>query len=119
MRSPRKMLTLQVFGAVAVGLGLGPAPLRAQDGQPPTGPPVTNPRTNSSLPQTGGATTPNTTVPGGGTGTPAAPRTTADILPGIPETARDPAPPGTRGVRVDVRARIPRPPGRSRPPPRS
>ena len=83
---------------------LAPTWVMAQDGQPATGAPVTNPRTNSGVEtgQTGGSTTPNTTVPGGATGTEKSPRTTNDILSGVPETARDPAPPGTRGIRVDM-----------------
>ncbi len=71
-----------------MALGLGSALTNAQDGSPP-GPPVTNPKTN--LP--GQADT-----AGGGT---KAGNTTADILPGVPATRRDPAPPGTRAVRVD------------------
>jgi len=71
----------------ALTLALGSSLVLAQDGAPPTGPPVSRPRTNETAP----TTNPNTTGP----------QTTAEVLPGIPATQRDPAPPGTRSVRVD------------------
>jgi len=85
MQTPRIRRLVPWGGALA--LGLSAALTAAQDGAPATGPPVTNPRTDKAA----SPATPTTIRP----------RTSADILPGIPETARDPAPPGTRGVRVD------------------
>src|SRR4051794_23328855 len=71
----------------ACALALAPALALAQDGQPPVGPPVTNPKTDKLLPRE------ETSAP--------RPRTSADVLPPVPATAADPAPPGTRAVRVD------------------
>jgi len=85
----------------ALTLALGSGLVVAQDGAPPTGPPVTRPRTNETAP----TTNPNTTGP----------KTTADVLPGIPATQRDPAPPGTRSVRVDVPAATPAAPAAAAP----
>lgn len=70
-----------------LALVLAPALAVAQDGQPPVGPPVTNPKTDKLLPRE------ETSAP--------RPRTSADVLPPVPATAADPAPPGTRAVRVD------------------
>lgn len=78
-------------GAAALALGLTSASVLAQDGPPP-GPPVTRPNTNQNTPAN------NRDVPARSQ----TPTTTKDVLPGVPATARDPAPPGTRGVRVDV-----------------
>lgn len=78
-------------GAAALALGLVPALVWAQDASPP-GPPVTRPNTNQSTPANKTQAPANSQTP----------KTTADVLPGVPSTARDPAPPGTRGVRVDV-----------------
>jgi len=78
-------------GASALALGLTSALAVAQDGSPP-GPPVNRPNTNQDTPAN------NRKIPAAGN----TPKTTSDILPGVPATARDPAPPGTRGVRVDV-----------------
>jgi len=83
MRTPRLRRLVPWGGALA--LSLSSALAIAQDGAKPVGPPVTNPKTNETTPVA-----------------PRVPRTTSDVLPGIPATARDPAPPGTRGVRVDT-----------------
>ena len=85
MRTPR-FRRLALWGG-ALALSLTSTLAIAQDGAPPTGPPVTNPKTNQNSPVKGGE-----------------PTKTSDVLPGIPATARDPAPPGTRGVRVDTPA---------------
>lgn len=71
----------------ALALILAPSLVVAQDGQPPVGPPVTNPKTDKLVPRE------ETSAP--------RPRTSADVLPPVPATAADPAPPGTRAVRVD------------------
>jgi len=81
----------------ALALVLAPAWARAQDGQPPVGPPVTNPKTDKLLPRE------ETSAP--------RPRTSADVLPPVPATAADPAPPGTRAVRVDDLRGAPAGPG--------
>jgi hypothetical protein len=86
------MMTMRLLRIASCGgamaLGLGSALAIAQDGSPP-GPPVTDPKTN--LP--GQADTAGGRTKAGST--------TADILPGVPATRRDPAPPGTRAVPVD------------------
>jgi hypothetical protein len=74
----------------AFALALSPALAPAQDGQPPTGPPVTAPQVNNNVRDRGAKAVP--------------PRVTNEVLPPVPATASDPAPPGTRGVRVDVPA---------------
>jgi len=71
----------------ALALVLAPSWTRAQDGQPPVGPKVTNPKTDKLIPRE------ETSTP--------RPRTSAGVLPPVPATAADPAPPGTRAVRVD------------------
>jgi len=81
-----RLRRLVPFGGALV-VGLSSVLAVAQDGAPPTGPPVTNPRTDRNNP-----------IPPAST----SPKNTSDVLPGVPATARDPAPPGTRGVRVDV-----------------
>jgi len=81
-----RLRRLVPFGGALI-VGLGSVLAVAQDGAPPTGPPVTNPRTDRNNPTPPASTTP---------------KNTSDVLPGIPATARDPAPPGTRGVRVDL-----------------
>jgi len=83
MRTPRLRRLVPWGGALA--LSLSSALALAQDGAKPVGPPVSNPETNKNTPVQGGV-----------------PTRTSDVLPGIPATARDPAPPGTRGVRVDT-----------------
>ncbi|HEX8201784.1 MAG TPA: hypothetical protein VF590_15015, partial [Isosphaeraceae bacterium] len=67
---------------------IGPVAALAHSGQPPTGPPTTAPKVNDQVPDRGTKT--------------AAPRVTSEVLPPVPATARDPAPPGTRAVRVDT-----------------
>ena len=69
-------------------LSLAPLPAVAQDGQLPTGPKVTAPATNA-----------NETLTDQGAET--VPRVISDVLTPVPATAADPAPPGTRAVRVD------------------
>ncbi len=73
---------------VAFALSLAPLLAVAQDGQLPTGPKVTAPATNA-----------NETLTDQGAET--VPRVISDVLPPVPATAADPAPPGTRAVRVD------------------
>jgi len=85
MQTPRLRRLAPFSGALVVGLSSVLA--AAQDGIPPTGPPVTNPRTDRNNPAPPASTSP---------------RNSGDVLPGVPATARDPAPPGTRAVRVDV-----------------
>jgi len=75
-------------GAAAAALGLSASLATAQQGTTPPGPPVNRPETSRNDPTTG-------TVK-------SAPGSTQEVLPGVPATARDPAPPGTRGVRVDL-----------------
>jgi len=69
---------------------VAPGPARGQDGKPPVSP-----------------VTQRENVRDG----PAPPRvkTPEQVLPGVPETASDPAPPGTRGVRVDLPPGTPMP----------
>jgi len=86
MQTPR-FQRLLTWGST-LALTLSPTLASAQDGARPTGPPVTNPRTNETAPVANPAAT--------------RPQTTAEVLPGVPSTARDPAPPGTRSVRVDT-----------------
>ncbi len=74
------------LGAGALAWILAPGIATAQDGQGRTGDPVTGQRTNKENPR------PNTSTP---------PRqTTGDVLPPVPASPSDPAPPGTRGVLV-------------------
>jgi hypothetical protein len=61
----------------------------AQDGQPPVGPPVTAPGTDKDNPPR--------TAP-----LPPRAQSSNEVLPPVPATASDPAPPGTRAVRVDT-----------------
>ena len=68
----------------ALGLALTASVAHGQLGTSPAGPPVTRPETNRNNPAAG------------------TPKSTQDVLPGVPATARDPAPPGTRAVRVDL-----------------
>src|SRR5262245_5055779 len=79
MRSTR----LARWGA-ALALALTPGLATAQDGQPPSGPPVTAPNTNARNPRIQTATPPA--------------RTSAEVLQPVPATPSDPAPPGTRAV---------------------
>jgi len=81
MKAPKTLSGLAT-GAFALTLGLWAAPTSAQDGSPP-GPPVTNSKTNTQNPKAD------------------TPKRPGSNLPGVPATARDPAPPGTRAVRVD------------------
>jgi hypothetical protein len=74
---------------VAGLIALGPALAMAQDGKSPDGPPAPGPPPTQEKVDTGRKVT-----------TP--PRDGADPLPPVPATATDPAPPGTRAVRVDV-----------------
>jgi hypothetical protein len=76
-------------GALALALVLAPGLVRAQDGQQEVGPPVTAPRTNDNKINEARPITDNP------------PAETTDLLPGVPATRHDPAPPGTRGVYVD------------------
>jgi len=85
MRSPFLLRHAVRGGTLALLLG-GSGVAFAQSGQPPIGPPVTDPVTNK-----------NRTAPG----ELPAQRPLGAELPPVPETATDPAPPGTRGVRVD------------------
>lgn len=82
---PRRL----ALGAAAIVLLLWPGIARAQEGAP-SGPPVTDPRTNDNKVN---EARPITDSP---------PPETTNLLPPIPATAHDPAPPGTRGVRVDL-----------------
>lgn len=77
------------WGAACV-LVLTPVAALAQSGQPAVGPRVTDPETNRLAPGSG-ANAPSVALP---------PR---DVLPPVPATRSDPAPPGTRAVRVDSR----------------
>ena len=79
---------LALWGGTLI-LTLTPGLSRAQDGQQPVGPPVTEPRTNANKVN---PAQPISDAPPAGT---------TRTLPGVPATADDPAPPGTRGVRVD------------------
>ncbi|HWE38302.1 MAG TPA: hypothetical protein VG406_17150 [Isosphaeraceae bacterium] len=87
------MLTMKTIlrrGAACL-IGLCPALAMAQDGKSPDGPTVPGPPPTQDKVDTGRKVT-----------TP--PRDGADPLPPVPATATDPAPPGTRAVRVDVPA---------------
>lgn len=87
-------------GAVALCLGhVATAP--AQDGQAPVVPPATGAPGTTQAPVVPPAprNPANNQAPPGTTNRP---RNTSEVLPAVPETASDPAPPGTRGVRVDV-----------------
>lgn len=88
----RPLRWLALCGALAIAPGAGRA--LAQDGQPPTGPPVTDPRTNNNVVNEARPIT--DTIP----------QESSRLLTPVPATAADPAPAGTRGVRVDL------PPGR-------
>lgn len=77
----------------ACALMIGPTLALAQSGQPPTGPPTTAPLVNDDVKDRGTKTAP--------------PRVTTEVLPPVPATASDPAPPGTRAVRVDLPAADP------------
>jgi hypothetical protein len=79
---PTKLFT-GLIGAMALGLSAAPAP--AQDGSPP-GPPATKSKTTGQFPAGDD------------------PKSPTSDAPRVPATARDPAPPGTRPVRVDAPA---------------
>jgi hypothetical protein len=68
-------------GAIVLAL---PGLAAAQDGQPPAGTPVTNPKTNELKPREQTSTPP--------------PQNSNEALPGVPATPSDPAPVGTRAV---------------------
>jgi len=74
-----------------LALILAPAVAPGQDGKPPVGPSTNAPETNKNNPAN----------PPAGVESPRAKRP-EEVLPGVPATARDPAPPGTRSVRVDL-----------------
>jgi hypothetical protein len=75
----------------ALALILAPALASGQDGKPPVGPSTNAPETNKNNPAN----------PPGGVESPR-PKRPEEVLPAVPATARDPAPPGTRSVRVDL-----------------
>jgi len=77
-----RLRRLALWGG-AFALLLSPAPALAQSGQPPVGPPVTAPETNDLANPEGDAP----------------PSRVGDVvLPPVPATVADPAPPGTRPV---------------------
>lgn len=76
-------------GGVALALGLGPALATAQDGKAPNGPPAPGPPPTQNKVDAGRKVV-------------EPPRDASEPLPPVPATATDPAPPGTRAVRVDV-----------------
>jgi len=71
-------------GVGALILAMTPGLAIAQDGKQATGDPVTKPETNRLRPR------PETSTP--------PPRTSREVLPGVPATPADPAPTGTRAV---------------------
>jgi len=81
---------LALVGA-ALALILAPVFASAQDGKSPVGPSTNAPETNKNNPAN----------PPGGVESPR-PKRPEEVLPAVPATARDPAPPGTRSVRVDL-----------------
>lgn len=77
--------------ALALGLWLLPSVGLAQDGQLPTGPKTTAPGATGEAPLPEPAPVPAQV-----------PDDLSEVLPPVPATAADPAPPGTRAVRVDA-----------------
>jgi hypothetical protein len=94
-RQPTSRLAL-AFGGALLALFLAPLPAPAQDGQTETEGPVTDPRTDKLIPR------PNTSTP--------PQQTTDQLLPPVPASVQDPAPPGTNAVpALPGRAVAPRP----------
>jgi hypothetical protein len=81
-RNPSRLVALALAGGT-LGFSAGPALCLAQDGQPETEGPVTRPGTTEQVPDV------DPTNP---------PRTTDELLPPVPASVVDPAPPGTRAV---------------------
>lgn len=88
----RRAATL-LGGALGGLLLLASVPARAQDGQGPTGDPVTAPGTNRQNPRANTSTRPRERVD--------------EILPPVPASPNDPAPPGTNPEPVGRGARVP------------
>lgn len=81
-RHPNRLAAF-VLASGLLGLILAPASTFAQDGQRRTESPVTTPETDELLPREDPISRP---------------KTTADLLPPVPASANDPAPPGTLAV---------------------
>jgi len=87
LQHPARLRALAIRGLALAGLLiLATAPVLAQDGQRRTGDPVDRPRTDKLIPRAETATP--------------APTTTDQILPPVPASIEDPAPPGTNAVPV-------------------
>lgn len=94
LRHSTRLRALTIRGLALAGfLILTAAPVLAQDGQRRTGDPVDLPGTDKLIPRADTSTPP--------------PQTTDQILPPVPASVEDPAPPGTNAVPVVPNARQP------------